>query len=336
MVLNLKLRKKGIIFTIISIVISAVIISAFFFTQTTRLDAGVSSVKVRVDNINNYLNQIDTYISYQAGAQTKIVLINTIESMIVRQTYYIPIEERLKNCLIGNTECGSNFNSVLADLKELSKNQLNIDANFKINDIKFYQTNPWVITTELNITMEVNDSYASWNVTKILKGNTSIIGMKDPIHYFDNVAPAPTSDRIITTEVPFNGWIRYPSTLNRYRDTNLYFQYDGAPNFLSRLNNSLGNRNAKTGIASIVNMLGNDGSTISQLDYYFMRQTPLLCNHEPVIFDFFKYILADERARLEISDIPSQSINGFVFPLDFLKISNMSNSDYYDNLLPPC
>ena len=87
-----------------------------------------------------------------------------------------------------------------------------------------------------------------------------------------------------------------------------------------------------TGIASIV--FAHDASLyderISNLAFTFFRRTRCSGGNSMATMDFFDQIDSIERARLNVSEIANESINGLVLPVALLNDTNMSNPRYYN------
>ena len=348
-----KINKKAVIFTIISLVISAIIISAFFFTQSTRLDSGVSNTMLRVNSINSFISQAEELAAYSAGVETRKALENMTEEMINRNDYYFPSPQpnrfklKLKECLTTGTarftggggpiqsthNCNANLTKQLEDFSNFSKENLDMDITFKINDIDFNQIGPWIIFTEANITITVNDTFAFWNITKILTGSTSIIGLKDPTHWIDPLTFY-RQIKIVERDEMVGTWDRYTSTLNLYGVSGKYFQYDKAPNFLNRLNGDLSEEDTGSGIASIVLYKDENHPRISNLDYAFLRRTGCTGSDTNRMITFnFSSLPIEERTRLNLSSDLDNSIHNTIYPDTFVTLTNMSDNTYYGTVV---
>lgn len=350
MVIKMRITKKGIIFTMVAVVISAIILASFFFSQRVPPDRSVSSTKIRINSINSYINQLDSYISSQIGASTRFALSNMSKEMIINDKYYPnPFDEEFISCLstgyvsnldggfLPTKECGTDLSVSLSNIDGLAKKSLHINSALTLRNITIYQNSPWYVQVDANITVQISDSYADWNFNRTYTGNSSILGLPDPTYKVGVSGIFNSKDIFVnnfTTQIPWNGWIRYPSTLNILSKGHEYFQYKEAPSFLSRMDGQLNAHDSSAGIASLV--FPNSGmpydEDISHLDFTYWRQQACGVTSSHVVFEFFTpstIMTPQERANLNVSELGNESINGTVVPQNLIIPTNMSNPNFY-------
>lgn len=329
--------KKGIIFTMVSVMMSAIILTAFFYSTVVPPDISVVSTKIRISSINGYIDQLDSYISSQISATSRVALHNMTNIIIQRDSYFVDsFEEEFIKCMQtgevqNNEDCGANLQMILDEMDQIALNSLNVVSTLTLKNVTIYQVSPWSINVKANVSIDIVDSYAEWHLNKTYEGNTSILLLPDPTYEVntDWRFAGTTYANNFTTPDPWTGWIRYPSTLNILAISYEYFQYDKAPSFLSRLNGDLDNQDGSLGIASLVIPNGRpEDVDVSTLDYTYWRWKN--CDLSPrALFDFYANIDNIERSKLNISKTSGFNINGTVVPMELVTSSNMDDSDYY-------
>jgi len=332
-----KISKKGIVFTIISVALSAVIIATFFFNIQVPLDSSVDRTGLRIKSINKYIEQLDTYIPAQTSSSSRATLKEMIDEMITADSYFASFTDTYTDCQMGITSpttCTYGLQDKLDELDNIAFNQLTINSSLNVTNLEIYQVDPWYLTTKVNVSIDIIDSYAEWHFNKAYIVNTSFLGLYDPAYQVDVdgvVLPVSYPARFNTTIDRNITWVESPSTLNILAIDRLYFPLEGAPDFISRMNGQLTNKDTY-GIASLVIPTGRPFDLeIAHTDYTYWEQRD--CDRADVVLDFWSKPVNETliRSRLNITDNKSEeSIHTAVIPLKLLNVSNLNNTDYYN------
>lgn len=348
----MKLNKKGVIFTILALLISSIVVALFFSFKEVPLDNTAFNVKVRIQQINMHITQLEEYIRELTKTSAESALSFAIEEMINKSTYYTDFDSALQSCMVsgvipepGNEgsliECpdAAKLQTGINALTDFAASELTIKSVVRINNVEVAQYNPWDIVLTVNYSIKIEDSYASWDAVKTTNQTVSIIGLKDPTYWI--VDPAVASYKYVNTfkRVENQGlWLEYPSTANFATVNALYFKYEKGPSFLNRLRGNITNSTC-CGIASIVPPLDSEYTTdLSHLDYIFWQNDVCKSTESGNYnrFNFWKSgMTSGDRLALGIAD-SGYGLNGSVVPPSFTTFVNMTNTSYIEVINPSC
>jgi len=345
--------KKGIMFTVLAVMVSAIILTSFFMFSSSPLDEGVDNVKLRVQGINKYTVQTDEYIAAVANVAGEKTLEFTLNIMIGNNSFLTNYTKEFQSCLMTGKmnvpwpgpaqtliDCpnDSKIISRIDYFQNFSNAGLNIDSKIKVNAVVLEQSTPWELIVKVNYTLLVNDSYAQWNETRFTQTAISIIGLRDPVYYIVNnsSAYAVRYDMVINSSI--YPWVEKPSALHRIVLEKKYFYWSPAPSYLDRLNNrstpSLLSKSA--GIVSIVSPDFISNKTIlinrSSLDYEFWVGAPLNPGYDYKKYNFWNTgISSDQRTEYGVYAF-KPGLNGTILPDDgnnFMRSTTKMNDVIY-------
>jgi len=329
-----QLNKKGIFFTFISITLMAALIIIFAPSAAVNIGADAPVVKTRVTTVNNFVyalensyfesilkvsshKAIQTLISY-SNANGFFADLSEVKSkfseVVVNGTINkIPQPEMIE----GNTI--KNWTDRIANV---SKNTLNINSEFTVNEVNISQSRPWLVDLRMNISFLVSSETASWDIKNyIVDAELSIEGFNDT-YYFVNSWGA-YKNRINRTNTTFDKWDRDKVRYHIGNATYVHFENSEAPSFLQRFTNDFSDIQQKTccGIESLV----NPNKIITQkyssyVDYMFAWSATPDCNSA----DPSLYIITG------ISDAEYPN-----FKLDFDHVVKYKLTDYDVQICPP-
>jgi len=284
-----QLGKKGIFLTFIAISLIAAFI-LIFLPSGISLRKDIPVINTRVTTINEYVVDLENvYLEralQSAGTKTTIALIKYMQS---RNRFLANFEDSFKEVLLQGTIDGQPIDSFiepdimagnaypewLAKIKATADNAFNINTNFSAiaaNDIRVYQTSPWLLTVDANISFTVSSETASWNKSIVVRSGIDIQNFNDP-YYLINTQGL-YSNRINKSSVSFDEW-----DINKVKDhirhgTYVHFERSKAPNFIMRFTNTSLNSGC-CGIESAVNpskpAIGDKME--SYADYLFFNHT---------------------------------------------------------------
>lgn len=354
--MNFKSR-KGVVFTVISIIVSAIVITSFFALYERSASTDTENARLKIKSSNNYVSQVDNYIKDILLISGDVALNFMINEMISSNAFYSSpsgFDEQFQNCLINgemilppggafglSIPCpnDANLTSKILDLNSFVNENLNLHSEITIDNISLSQNNPWNIIVTANITVNVTDAYASWYLQKEISQSISILGRSDPT-YSINSNLGKYSLRITRPE--YGGvWFERPSSLHQVVSAGQYFPYSGAPSYLDRLRNV--STSSFYGIVSIVptSLGGEIPSGSSSLDFMYWKGItcdPTTNGGRYYLLDFSS-LSSSNKLLLGISD-NDHGINGTILPADLLITTNMSDPGGMgyrsDVLIPNC
>ena len=348
MSLLIKIKKKGMVFTLVSILISSLIISSFFFLYEQRLDNETTFVSLRVQTINNFIIQSESYVSNLARDSTKSALEDIINAMISDGEFTSDLEQVLFDCLATGSfsisssfSCSgnSNLSGRLDDLSQLILSTFNIRSQIEIEDVEILQVSPWGLFIFVDYNITVGDDYGFWVSNKRAGAEVNIEGLPDPtssiVHSDLSSLAHTTIFRIANRQEDDIGfWQEEPSTLHRVVSRGEYILNTNAPGFIQRLEGDMSA--SPFGLMSIVNssIVGtyDEIASISgmgeifYLDYLFWNMNCVPGNY--LEYDFWKTgMSAIDRTNLRVNSSVS-GLNGTRIPLSLAQQTNMDGSKY--------
>jgi hypothetical protein len=129
---------------------------------------------------------------------------------------------------------GGKFNS----FEEFSNKNLNLDSQINLNNIGIEQNDPWRVIVVINYTIAINDSYAIWNETRVVRSPISISGLRDPTYAIINRSSELYNireTRHIINVSKIGVWYAVPFTAHSVVMNGSYFDWNGAPSYIDRL-----------------------------------------------------------------------------------------------------
>lgn len=265
---------KGMIFSMIAVLMSALFIAIFSFDfKVTAMDK-FSATNIKVKVMDTYVRNFETY----SQKSLKVASYRTLESMTKNRTSFYSSESEFnntfKNCVIcGYNDCNNRIATNLCPsnmtdfcmekfldrITELGKSNLNIVTNYTINSVSITQskTNAFELEVSINISFYVSDGSAdslpSWNKTKILNDTIFIYELSDPYIKFNsnNSYNRTIKQQTICTVRGINDPTCWnTSAVKQFYDNKEYMQYNNGTAFLSRFWNSTSS--SKYGIITFV------------------------------------------------------------------------------------
>jgi hypothetical protein len=263
---NMAIGKKGVFYTLLAI--SFLLIMLFFVRMQTE-----SRVSDKIDLTRTRIETIDQYIDGVEEDMQRALYIGGFRSILVFNQYlarsngtYIPdvqqafSESVFYGTINGTTDSlisGSSFYDWVTNVREKGNN-LNIQLNITDPELSVYQTDPWNVKFDLNVTIIVDDvkGLASWNRRSNIVSTVNINGFEDPLYIvntygrYTNVINTTLYDGNYTYEVSPGVW-----NVDNLRShvTNMYYTDNvDAPSFLMRFEGKL--TDSPYGIESMINL----------------------------------------------------------------------------------
>ena len=253
------MAKKGIFYTLAAIALTMVIIATYSGYSTYRLSDRMEVIQTRIDTVNFFIKDVDRDINngiFIAGFRT---LLSFNQYIAVNGTFLDNVNEKFKESFLNGTinqqplslRKDSTFTD-WANKISAEADKVDIKFNFKINDVKLNQSDPWSVDIILNLSLDIRDKLNTsyWIRDRYLASRISIIGFEDPL-YVVNSKGRVTSP-IATTNISnfvVNGKV---DNLLIHVNSSFYIAHNDSPSFLMRLAGDLGN--STNGIESLVNL----------------------------------------------------------------------------------
>jgi hypothetical protein len=341
------LSKKGIMFTVLAVLLSAVVLASFFSIRGLPIDNDVENTKLRVQGINNYISQSERYMDSITRIAATKTLNFTIDIMIGNNSFLGNYTEEYVSCMktgrmklwnnsVINCPTDSNLTKKVKQFEEFSKTRMNLDTTLTVNDVSLTQSDPWNIVVIVNYTIKINDSYAVWEENKILQSYVDITGYRDPTYYIVNSTNPVFQVRypmyVEIEAISATDWVSTPSTIHSLIVRKKYFAWPEAPDFLSRLNNNV----APSGDSGIVSIVSPDFIDESKLpvnftklsvDYMYWKNITPTSELTYKRYNFWKPYVDPRYYGVNASN---PGLNGTVLPSELRTYVNMNNDVYLE------
>ena len=337
-------NKKGLVFTILALIISSFILVMFFYIIEMPVDYGVDVTRIKIRTTNNFIDQADDIVRTQAKISSRIA-INTLIARIESTNNFFPnFDEEFAKCLTtgeygSGIGCGDNTNLkelIEENLTTFLREHVGIEADFEIRNVRLDQSNPWELEVHLDFIIRIEEELTSWRITESINESFTILGFKDPIKINKDISlidytPANSVINIGDRHKAINeDWTEVPSTLNSLVMNGNYFEYDLGISFLNRLRGNL--TPSELGILSIEPIIIDGGNVVrsgsSSLDWHFWQE-----EEDPTIpYKEYNLSYMTNQQRITILGQPSLTgtIHGTIIPVSLAISANMSNSTYFN------
>jgi len=297
------MRKKGVLFTIVSIILVTTLI--FFYISITKTSFGEKSkvIETRISTMDNFIFDIEEDV--QRGLYISAIrsLVGISEYMSENGTFLanfndsfneIMLNGTINNNFINITE-GANFKTWMNKVEDIAY-KLDIDLNFHNLSVTANQVSPWDIKINVHGVMNLTDrkKLAAWyrdiNISTIL----NIEEFEDPLYtiatkgkFTNTIMASNITDFVDGSDA---------TNLKTHINNSWYIESVLAPSFIMRFS---GNLNASLyGIESVVNIVDLQASapeyyesSTSTIDYqYFGNLTISNCqvNETLTEIDWFR------------------------------------------------
>ena len=277
-----RIKKRGIFFTFISIIIITTFIFIFVPQVDVSLQKDNQATMTRIRSIDDYVgdlenNYLKTILSLvnQKTILSMIYYMNETNSYIVNldSAYYEimlngtidgkPIDKLTKKKIMGDNTLVNWTNKII----NASKEALKVETNVTIINITVNQTDPRNIDTSLFVNITIVSNVARWNRNMIINTSNSIEGFYDP-YYLVNTKGL-YANKIKKSDVPLREWT--PDKLRVHIKDGTYVSWEDklAPSFLMRFTNTITSSSC-CGIESVLdpNKLAQHGQNHDQIESY--------------------------------------------------------------------
>lgn len=284
------LSKKGIFFTMISIMIGTLMIISFIIYNEYTLTNKAMTIETRVDTMNRFIKDLDDDIQRGVFTSGFRSLFSLTGWSCANATYIYDLDAAFNEAFLNGT-----YNDSDLELMEDSEftfwiqriqniaNDLSIDVNITVNDISIIHSSPWHVRVILNASFNVKDlqNTAEWKYNRIVQSNLPIQGFQDPIYIIEPGKGGVVNTIEINNFTVFVGPDNNTYNLSYLANSSQYTAWSQGPSFLMRLIGNLSASPDGFGIESLVNLLqlsNHDIDTENKtvVDYiYFSNDDPV-------------------------------------------------------------
>lgn len=252
-------NKKAVFFTIMAIVFLTLLFFSMNIEKSYTLRERSAVIGERIKSVDHFIDDVEKDIqrgNYIASFRAMLGIQQYITS---KGVFLNDTQASFKEILINGTINGE-YMSIMNET-ELSvwiakiqheAGKIAISLNYTINSVRLYQSNPWVVTVDLNVTLNISDmrNAASWSRDQIISSSLNIISFEDPLYTVYSYG------RVINTIEKSNitDFTDGNDTTNLlyHLENSLYIESNSSPSYVMRLSGNLSN--SSNGIESLVNL----------------------------------------------------------------------------------
>ncbi len=280
--------KRGIFFTFIAITLMAAIMIIFTPTAGLYIGSDKQAIRTRVLKVNDYV--VDLQSSYFENL-LKVSSFKGIEALIshidTNRKFLDDVKSNFSEVVLNGTIKGQKIASMegntihdwLDIMSNISKNALNVDTEFEVNNVEISQIRPWFVEIMMNISMLVTSESSVWNSSGyIVSVELSIQDFEDP--YYIVQTNSLYRNNFTKSSVLAYNW--YPQDVINHVRNGTYIYWPDAPSFLMRFEGDIAASEC-CGIESLINPVKLSGAGIPDKDTiytdYQFWETEILCDN---------------------------------------------------------
>lgn len=287
---DMAIGKKGIFYSLLAIIFILLLLFFIKIKSETKPEEKIDLTRTRIETMNQFVDSVEEDMQ-------RALYISGFRSMLAFNQYLMQangtvlnnvdgaFQEAIFNGTVNGTTnalvSGSTFSDWTSNVKKKGTN-LNVNLQLTNPELVAYQTDPWHVTLEMNITIQADDvtNMASWNRRTTILSTIDIEGFEDPL-YIINTYGRYTN---VVNRTLYEGNYTYQVSPGVWDVTNLrdhvanmhYTENDDAPSFLMRFGGKL--TGSPQGIESMINLekLNSQGIPIypySVVDHEYWSST---------------------------------------------------------------
>ncbi|MBW2983809.1 hypothetical protein KY361_01735 [Candidatus Woesearchaeota archaeon] len=281
----IKLHKKGMYFTLMTIAFLIIFVFIFMIPGYKRLGEEMMVIEMRVDSMNDFIKDLERDTERGLYISSYRALLALEEYVIINGEFLDDTKSSFKEALLNGTVQGISSSLMMAstfpnwiEKIEGKASRFNIDANITVNNVSVYQDDPWNVKVSAYLIFSIKDAtdIASWDREERTETSISIMDFEDPLYIVSSFGR--TTNVINKTGFEGNYTYKIGGTWNvtnllTHLENSYYAANPDAPSFLMRFENDLGS--SPYGIESFVDLrkLSDYGLEIydesSVIDYHY-------------------------------------------------------------------
>lgn len=288
--MNLIRGKKGFVFTVIAIALAVFFTLVFSAKVEKPLYYKTEILETRISVLSDYANTFFDYAQGIASISGYSALQGIVANISKARAYNPNFESQFIYCIrTGNLTTSSTcsnmtnktLNYYLNQLRNLARDQLNINSTYVINSISVNQTkDAFSIEVTFNLSVNISDAFANISATRELTSSIPITGILDPLYLLNG-----TYNQTITPYFkPEQNWSY--TDLQQLYNKRAYRKYPEGISFIDRIKGNLNSPNKDFGIQSFVNYTHPSVSfneSYTMVDYLFWLNLTDCSSTNPII-----------------------------------------------------
>ncbi len=276
------MNRKGVFFSVVAILLAGLTIASFLAYNNYKYTDQMSIIKVRVSSMDDFLSNVE-------GDLSRALYISSFRGLISLNDYITNINKSkgklldnvsadfiqiVTNGTIGNDSqieilmVNQTIYDWIVKIQDIGE-EIGLNTNITLNTIEISHSGPWTIRIDANFSLFLDDKkgLASWESEIVNFAEVPITDFRDPL-YANRTQGA--FRKIIRSNVTSAEWNL--TKLLKFYETGRYIQEDGAPTFLMRMENDIGN-GGSNGIMTIIDCENDLAPAInrSKVDFVYWR-----------------------------------------------------------------
>lgn len=260
------LARRGVLFTIMAIVIVAMLFSLNrastpLFTATA---ADTLAAQSRVSAMDAYLITLEEYTQQVLSTAGYFALENSSKKIRSERVFLANVNATVRGCIVDN-QIGiqgvqhvclpptQDFATAMSRMITLARTNLSIITAYQIHNVWVTEENPLEVVVWMNISYNVTDSFASWDIRgKIIRAPVDVSGMSDPVYAYLNGSGFTNEQRTFSL-TPFKFGQFNSSVFLQFYGNRSYVIYEGrSPSVLQRFEGKTTANSTCCGVESVM------------------------------------------------------------------------------------
>nr|MCK4930401.1 hypothetical protein [Nanoarchaeota archaeon] len=282
-------NKRGVVFTVLAIVIAVFFTLIFSARVEKPVDYKITLIETRIGVLNDYMGNFFDYARGMASITGYSALQGVIQDLNDMKAPNDEFETQYVYCIrTGNLTtskiCPGMINKTLIyylnRIKDIARKELNMNSDYRINNITTNQTlDAFSIEVIVNLSLYINDTFANLSDTRLVTSMVSINGLLDPLYLLNGTY----NQTIKKTAIRKPDWLLNSTDLKQLYYNHEYRNYKKGISFINRIKGNFVSNDF--GIESFVNHTGpgvsyDDNDTM--VDYLFWQKKKFRCDTEIV------------------------------------------------------
>ncbi len=283
------MNKRGIFFTLTAIFLLGLMLFIILAQQERRDSDDVAALTIKIRAMNEFVKSVDEDLERGLFITGFRAFLGIQQHIATQGSYLADTESQFREALVNGTVLSAHLD-IMNDSTFVNwttriageAGQLGLDVNFTVDQIDIYHSEPWIVSVDATVTMNVTDSSqtAFWVQQRTIQTNISVDGLEDPLYL---VETGGVITRVINRTIYEGAYVQDADTSNlTLQVAGKYYTNSTGPSYLMRLEGNLSNSTNNMGIEGFVFIpdLIDQGITTferSSVDYiYYGNDSPTL------------------------------------------------------------
>jgi hypothetical protein len=249
------MRKKGFMYSIVVLIFMILLVLNVSLVNNRSYHKRTLAAEDRIRIVDNFID--DLYKDIQRGLYISSFrsILGIQQYIAINHEYINDTHDIFNEIMIYGTINGS-YMSVMNNTEmdlwfqkiQSLASDVGVRVSFRPNDLDVYHVSPWVLSFDLNVSINVTDikGTSGWNITRVISEELDITGFEDPMYTVES----PIQNLIVANRDPDFTDGTDTSNLTDHITNGYYINHTAAPSYLMRL---VGNfSNSTYGIESFV------------------------------------------------------------------------------------